>query len=1142
MKKIYALLTLLGLFLFGAIDPATAQDEVTLTITAKTGDWTAAGSPKYASEYATASQNPGVRIQHWSRGGDHRNNMWFYDDVNLGIYSAFGSTESEDYRIYPSAGWYVKKVSLDFVTGVHPNFADPAGVQVYVNGGEPAVSYGTEDLAHYEIDDLDPEEPYAVLTIAQVDKPAFANTSNFTITLKKQDALIAAWAEFTEAFNKYSALNPDDFPAGTEPGCYDEAAVTAFFAAVDAAAAIDEIEDPDAITIEQLETATKAMNDAYEAMIATKVLYQVANGYYRFRTGMQYQDGNTKYLMSYTLDQTKNAYWGTPGDAEDNLAAIWTITKSGDDYDVVSVMSNARFATVGTSTAATLTQDTGTLMAIEAVGTDGTDTFINMRLTTAASGGANYVHQNGHGGGANSSGNIVGWYSTFSSGNPAASEWVLEPVDESEVQQLKSEYQTWKTHQDLVNSYTPLFKTAVTELAKSQDDVEGDALITSADQFSSEWSDSDEGQDFGALIDDDASTYWHTDWHNGSVPNHSHWLQVDLSDASYSLVRMTIVRRAVTNDHITRWGVFGSDDPDAAEEDWTEVATLFTPYGSNTETISGLVFDGKGFKHLRFYIDGTSSGRGYGHMSNFQLYKVESLDGSAFAAVGAAATTLESTIQAQKDIANADLTQNDYNTLKSAYDAFHAKFSDPTEMRELIQQAEEFAAGIVAGDNPGQWSDTSAADALKSTITAAKAYDAAGSYDPTNTANYVNTLTSQMDAVKAAANQVQTGKWYRIRFGTEEEFNAGGWDLVAGEATESDPELWGKYATVGKYDEGSIEPIDLADVRMGTRIHFLEKTDIPDEDMALYRFVDCGDKGYLLQNKSTGLFLKAAGTSGAVTLSIVPSFFSATALGYGQNLIAAKDMAGNAQSYLHAQVAQNVLVTYNAYTLGSRSGLYLEEAGDASGLDEAEFDMDIIPGRFYSFCYPVDLSTTEGKMLTVSSAEGTTVNLTSVSQAAAGEPFIYLYGELSDYSTENTAEAITFKHGITIAEEPKTDGAIKGTYVSKEVGQGYIVVSENNPNTMTVTRQLLGGTVPAYSAYIQSTESLSYTADITIVIDGEVVIDDVRDLNATLSNVYTNGKIYTLDGRLVSRNGNIDDARRLGRGIYIINGVKVAVK
>ena len=95
---------------------------------------------------------------------------------------------------------------------------------------------------------------------------------------------------------------------------------------------------------------------------------------------------------------------------------------------------------------------------------------------------------------------------------------------------------------------------------------------------------------------------------------------------------------------------------------------------------------------------------------------------------------------------------------------------------------------------------------------------------------------------------------------------------------------------------------------------------------------------------------------------------------------------------------------------------------------------------------------------------------------------------------------------------------------------------------MTVTRQLLGGTVPAYSAYIQSTESLSYTADITIVIDGEVVIDDVRDLNATLSNVYTNGKIYTLDGRLVSRNGNIDDARRLGRGIYIINGVKVAVK
>ena len=1142
MKKIYALLTLLGLFLFGGVVPTAAQNEVSLSINGKTGTWVAVGSPVYASEYATASENPGVHIQHWSRTNGHNNNMWFYDGTNLGIYTSVGgSTESEDYRIYPSAGWYVKKVSLDFVTGVHPSYANPAGVKVSVNGDEPVISQGTEDLQHYEIDDLDPEQPYAVLTIGQVDKPVFANTSNFTITLKKQDPIVAAWAEFTATFDKYSAMSAEDFPVGTEPGCYDEAAVTAFFDAIDAAAGIDN-EDPESITVEMLNAATKKMNDAYEAMIASKVVYQVANGYYRFRTGMQYSDGNPKYLMSYTLDQTQNAYWGTPGDAEDALAAIWRITKSGEFYDVLSVMSNGRFATVATSAAATLSAESTNLLAIEAAGTDGTDVFVNGRLSTAASGGAFYIHQNGHGGGNNSSGNIVGWYSTFSNGNPAASEWVLEPVDESEVQQLKSDYQTWKVHQELVAQYNPLFTTATAELAKSQDGVEGAALITDAEQFYSEWSDSDEGQDFGALIDDDPTTYWHSDWHPGNVPNHTHWLQVDLSQAEYSLVRMTITRRAVANDHITRWSVFGSDDPEADEASWTEVATLFTPYGNNKETLSGLVFDGKGFKHLRFYIDGTTTNRGYGHVSEFQLYKVESLNGSAFAAAGAAATTLESTILAQKDITSADLTQANYNTLKSAYDAFHAKFSDPTEMRNLIKQAEEFAAGIVTGDNPGQWSDASSVNALNGTIVAAKQYDETGNYEPAKTADFVSTLTAQMETIKAAANPVKPDTWYRFRFGTQEEFIEGGWDLVAGDGKDTDAELWGKYVAVGQYDGSAVEPIDLMDVRMGTRLFFLDSSDISDEDMSLFRFVECGNKGYMLQNKATGLFLKAAGTSGSVTLSIVPSFFSTSALGYGQNLIAAKDMAGNAQSYLHAQVSQNTLVTWNATNVGSRSGLYIEEVGSASGFDGSEFAMDIMPGRFYSFCYPVDLSTTEGKMLTVSSAEGTTVNLTTVNQAAAGEPFIYLFGELSDYSADNSPEVVVFKHGMDIADEPKTDGAIKGTYVAKKVGAGFILVDANNPTIMSVTRDLLGDAVDAYSAYIQSTESLPYSADITVVIDGETVIDGVHDLSATLNSVYRKGEIFTLDGRRVSSNGNIDDARRLGRGIYIINGVKVAVK
>lgn len=1137
MKKIYSvMILLLGLFI--AL-PAAAQDEVTLTISAKTGDWTAAGSPVYANEYATAAQNPGVTILHVTRSGDHRNNMYFYDGTNLGIYSTFGSTESEDYWITPTAGWYVYKVAFDFVPGKHPNFAQPSGVTCFINGEFETTSNGADDVAHLEATDLDPELDKAILTVQQVDAHCFAFTSNFTVTLKKQDALVAAWAEFKTTFDKYTAYTVEDFPVGTEPGCYSEEAVNAFFAAVASAADIDNM-DYDEVTVEMLEAAQKAMNDTFAAMVASKVALTVADGYYRFRAAMAYDDGNPKYLacLPTSTAGTYVGYWYTPTDAEDNYINIFKVAKSGDNYDVMNVAYSTRFSgPTATSGYALLTTTSTELVAIDGVSAE----FVNMRLASKDANATFYFHQGSHNDGAGTKGYVVGWSTSYSNGTPGPTEWVLEPVSDSEVESARMEYEAFKAHQQLVNDYNNLLKTAAAELPKTQDGCEGEALITDAEQFSSPFSDSQEGLDFGALIDDNPATYWHSDWHAGDQPNHSHYLQVDLSQAKYTLARLTITRRPVANDHVTVWGVYGSNDPEAADEDWTQLIKLYTPFGNNTETVSGLVFDGKGYMYLRFYIDGTTNNRGYGHASFFQLYAVESLDGTVYASIGETAAQLADVIAAQQNLTSDELTQEHFDALKAAYDAFHAKFSDPTEMRELIQQADGLASGIVEGTNPGQWSDMSAADALKTTLAAAKAYDEAANYDPATTANYVNTLTEQMETVRAAANPVKTDTWYRIRFGTAEEFEAGGWDLVAGNSTDTDDALWGKYVTVAKYADGAHDDIDLSDVRMGCRLYFFSDDQISDADKALFRFVDCGEKGYLLQNKATGLFLKAAGTSGGVTLSIIPSFFSASALGYGQNLIAAKDMEGNAQSYLHAQVSQNTLVTYNAYTLGSRSGLYLEEVEDAAGFDGSEFAMDIVPGRFYAFCYPVDLSTSEGRMLTVSSAEGTTVNLTSTTSVQAGEPFFYLYGELSEYSADNTPEGITFKHGITIADQPMTDGQLKGTYAAKTVGQGYVVVDANNPTVLSVTRQLLGGTVPANSAYIESTESLSYTADITVIIDGETVLDGVRDLEGALKSVYTTGDIFTIDGRRVAR-GNLDTLRSLPRGIYVINGTKVTKK
>ncbi|MBP5769971.1 MAG: leucine-rich repeat protein [Bacteroidaceae bacterium] len=146
-------------------------------------------------------------------------------------------------------------------------------------------------------------------------------------------------------------------------------------------------------------------------------------------------------------------------------------------------------------------------------------------------------------------------------------------------------------------------------------------LITDCNQLSSPWTEPAEG-DLCNLLDDNIATFWHSNWSGGSVDNHTHYLQVELVEPVDDDIIMQITRRPVTNDHITLWSVYGSNDPEAADEAWLELATLETPYGTNTETLQSAPFNTQHCRYLRFYIDATTTGRGYGHLSEFQLYTV----------------------------------------------------------------------------------------------------------------------------------------------------------------------------------------------------------------------------------------------------------------------------------------------------------------------------------------------------------------------------------------------------------------------------------------------------------------------------------------------------------------------------------------
>ena len=151
-------------------------------------------------------------------------------------------------------------------------------------------------------------------------------------------------------------------------------------------------------------------------------------------------------------------------------------------------------------------------------------------------------------------------------------------------------------------------------------------LVTSVSQLSSPNTDPQEGS-LAALLDNDMVTFWHSNWHDGSVPAHSHYLQVELTENVNENICLQVTRRQTTSgDHITQWGVYGSNSATAADGDWEELASISMPYGSYTETLLSDPFDTKGYKYLRFYIDDTTGAsndgqtRGFGHLSEFRLF------------------------------------------------------------------------------------------------------------------------------------------------------------------------------------------------------------------------------------------------------------------------------------------------------------------------------------------------------------------------------------------------------------------------------------------------------------------------------------------------------------------------------------------
>ena len=1191
MKKIYLLFTLL-LTMFGATT-AFAQDDLIVEISSKTGTWTAAGSPAYANEWATYEKEPEIKIKNLTG----ENNMCFWDNTktNLQFYNSQSySGTSKTYRISVSSGYFIKGVSLDFYKYARP--ADVAGahdvtgfVGISFNGETVFENESYDEPVHAEVTDL--EEDYVDMIVSGANPAVFANTFNFVVTLGKLGAAETALAEMIKVADQYSAYH---LYGGEGPGNYDAEKVAAFEGAI--AAAHDADSNPDIQDLPDDELAalyqdlTQAIKDAYEAALASRnTTMTLADGYYRIKTGLNYYTTETvvdeetgeetsqtvyqdKYMTSILSGTNIVGRWQSVEDIDNDCASLWKVTNKDDGYvDLVNMATDSRFNNItATSAVVYMSLNSQNLVELDPYITYEGTTYVNIRRAPVegekyGNEGYWYFHQGGHSSGKGKQGNLVLW-SSSGSYNPdreepvvvGGSEWVFIPVDETLAESIIKAYEPEKDIALMKERYKMILADAQEkiEIAKDiQSVISNEALITDVAQFSSPSTEPSEGS-LDALIDGNASTFWHSAWSGGNVPNGTHYLQVEITETDVTAAALTITRRQAANDHITEWGVYGSNDAEAEKDDCELLAVLSTPFGNNTETVSSSAFETKGYKYLRFYINGTTTGRGYGHVSEFQLYKATIIDSptTQYKVMGDVAKNLNDVLEAQKSLEIDDLTKEEYETLKAAYDAFIEKFVDPTELRETLASVEGAGEGVVIGTNPGYWSDKSTSTTLSNTIAAATDYDKAGAYTQEQTDKYVADLKAQAETVITSANTIKEGKWYRIRFASEADFEAHEWDKIAGyNENNTDDPLWGKYLAVANYEaledpeEGQkpyeIEPLDAEDASLGENIFFVADGDIANKDMSKFRFIAVGDSAYIIQNKATNLFLKATSGSSTVTLNAHPSLFNVKAVGYGFNVISAENINGTSQNYLHGQKLYNVLVTWNAYTLGSASAMYIDEAEDVAG-DYAgeEFNVAALQGEIATFCFPVKVAATEEGMYDVK-VDGTTITLIPMTEAAAGRPFIYVHsGELEGYNPDNERELTIFKHGYDLVAEPQTDNALKGTFETTTLDRGEAYAEGNTFIVNTISKNHLiqteRVTIGANKAYIAPDPKFAADAELTITID----LDGEDGIAETLTKVAKSGAIYTIDGRLVSKKGNVNDLSRYGKGIYILNGVKVAVK
>ena len=921
---------------------------------------------------------------------------------------------------------------------------------------------------------------------------------------------------------------------------------------------------------------------------------------------------------------TAGSAWGT---FEAKPDFLWKVERfegdtTGTQYTLYNVGQEVYFVGINQSSATAMTT-TPTAVCFDFRGKQAVPLLeeeqiaINIRSAAHPEGGYRYIHAGGHNNGSGTGSWCVGW------ADGGATRWYMQAVSEAEVEAIMNSPEVLL--EKMIANGNSIAAAFPAELEIARDmvaELNTEVNVATVDNFYSPFTCTSEGsieQLYDGVVGD-LYNHWHSEWNSGSTNAYStttgtnYFVINDTEALINGGLAVVIGRRGADNDHIEELTVYGTnEDYDVATAlaalktdvtndgyTWTKLGVLSTPYGNKTETVTSnaIEFEGQ-YKYYKFVGTKLVANRGYFHMGEFALYpaaiskRYETVQydvrkAEADAAAAAVAAWNEAGYTAEDVALFTDEAFNaTYNALVAAYNAWEAVYVNPADLRESINNAPADELFVV-GTNPGQWAEGVATPA--SIVAAAKAYDATGKFTDAESEAHIKAIADILAVVYDNANPVEEGKWYRIKFPTEAMYETFGWDKAGAQASVShditvSPEVFGKVLAAGtsvksyveyETEDGSAGEVltyaveEAAEMFEGQDLMFFEDELTNGED--LFRFIAVSDSTYMIQNKATGLYVRATYPA---RLSAVPSVYKHTAIGAGANLLRAYNVIGGEDTgynCLHVERSTNKLTTWDSENLGSNSMLLIEEAEEVTEAPANSYIQKLWAGQLNAYAMPVDVTIGEGATAYAAklnvTEEDTTVVLMAIEAETikGGTPFILvadaedeyisiadrkaqiianLKNDLGDAYTSNDelsadiilAEEYTqieMTHGETLAQTVDTLGNLVGAFGKTLVEAGKAVVVKENG----FAHHMVGGQLDAYTAWVKADfEGEDVLNSIEVVVDG--TID--TGINEALSNVVKGGDIYTVGGQLVGK-GNINKVNNLPAGVYIVNGVKVIKK